>query len=112
MHFVLKRSVRANLAQAFFGGVAAFSREQIVAVNGHSTEFWGWGKEGARGRAQVPHTMPHVKQTLKHVAIPLQTTTSGSVLQEQGDGLRSGVFTMRAWAPTALSTWHTSRAHL
>ena len=37
--------------QAFFGGVAAFSREQIMAVNGHSTEFWGWGKEGARGCA-------------------------------------------------------------
>jgi len=32
--------------QEFFGGIAAFSREQILAVNGHGTEFWGWGKEG------------------------------------------------------------------
>ncbi|KAK9840809.1 hypothetical protein WJX81_006295 [Elliptochloris bilobata] len=31
--------------EVFFGGVAAFSREQIMAVNGHGTEFWGWGKE-------------------------------------------------------------------
>ena len=38
--------IDVHLLQEFFGGVAAFSREQIMAVNGHSTAFWGWGKEG------------------------------------------------------------------
>ena len=38
----------AYAAQEFFGGIAAFSREQILAVNGHSTDFWGWGFEGAQ----------------------------------------------------------------
>ena len=106
-----KFQVKKVWAQAFFGGVAAFSREQIMAVNGHSTEFWGWGKEGAQKLClSITICFDGSMTKAKDMTITQQMTTSGSALQEQGGGLRSVVLTRRAW--TAFFTLHTSRVHL
>ena len=31
--------------EALFGGVALFSKEDFIKVNGYSNEYWGWGGE-------------------------------------------------------------------
>ena len=45
-HWHAQQSLTRAALQEFFGGIAAFSRAHIMAVNGHGTAFWGWGKEG------------------------------------------------------------------
>lgn len=37
----------------YFGGVVIFSREQFIAVNGFSNEFWSWGGEDDEMRNNV-----------------------------------------------------------
>ncbi|KAK9802642.1 hypothetical protein WJX73_010123 [Symbiochloris irregularis] len=37
----------------FFGGIAAFSTEQMTAVNGFGTNFWGWGREDDNMRERL-----------------------------------------------------------
>ena len=33
------------LYKAYFGGVTAFRRSDILGINGHPTVYWGWGGE-------------------------------------------------------------------
>lgn len=68
--------------QDFFGGSAAFSTEQIYAVNGFGTNFWGWGREDDNMRQRLmqagrwpPQKPPYEKRRgrqfyFKHSAHP------------------------------------------
>lgn len=39
--------------QDFFGGIAIFTREQLLRVNGYGTGFWGWGREDDNMRERL-----------------------------------------------------------
>ena len=40
-------------SQDFFGGVTAFTKEQLQAVNGYGNRFWGWGREDDNMRERL-----------------------------------------------------------
>lgn len=37
----------------FFGGITIFTPEQMLAVNGYGTNYWGWGKEDDNMRLRL-----------------------------------------------------------
>ncbi len=39
--------------QDFFGGVTAFTQEQLRRVNGYGNDFWGWGREDDNMRLRL-----------------------------------------------------------
>ncbi|KAK9828640.1 hypothetical protein WJX72_001249 [[Myrmecia] bisecta] len=56
----------------FFGGISAWTREHMAAVNGYGTVFWGWGREDDNMRIRLqrigrwPPQQPSVPKKGRH----------------------------------------------